>query len=125
MDKESRGIEIHIQRDGQQMGPYTLEQINEYLVQGALLATDSAWHEGLPQWVPLNEIAGVVSDQAATSTPPPFKPPATMAPKKTRAKNREMHGTTRGHGLKLDDKPFQIRCRGGMELSQPAINTEY
>jgi hypothetical protein len=78
-------MEIHIQRDGQQMGPYTLEQINEYLVQGALLATDSAWHEGLPQWVPLNEIAGVVSDQAVTSTPPPFKPPATMAPKKTGA----------------------------------------
>jgi outer membrane protein assembly factor BamB len=78
-------MEIHIQRDGQQMGPYTLEQINECLVQGALLATDSAWHEGLPQWVPLNEIAGVVSDQAVTSTPPPFKPPATMAPKKTGA----------------------------------------
>jgi len=30
-----------------------------------------------------------------------------------------MHGTTRGHGLKLDDNPFQIRCRsrGGIILT--------
>jgi len=59
------------------MGPYTLEQINEYLAQGFLSATDYAWHEGLPEWVPLNEIAGVTSNQAVTSVPPPFNPTAT------------------------------------------------
>ena len=68
-------MDIHIQRDGQQMGPYTLEQINEYLSQDSLLATDYAWHEGLPQWVPLNEIAGVASNQAVASVPPSSNPP--------------------------------------------------
>ena len=38
-------MNIHIQRDGQQMGPYPLEQVNEYLAQGTLLPTDPAWHE--------------------------------------------------------------------------------
>ncbi len=56
------------------MGPYTLEQINEYLAQDSLLATDYAWHEGLPQWVPLNEIAGVASNQAVASVPPTLNP---------------------------------------------------
>ena len=52
------------------MGPYTIEQINEYLAQGSLLPTDYAWHEGLPDWVPVTEISGVGSAAA----PPPFNP---------------------------------------------------
>ena len=57
--RELSGMDIHIQRDGQQMGPYTLEQINEYLTQGALLATDSAWHEGMIEWVQIGRVQGV------------------------------------------------------------------
>ena len=41
------------------MGPYTVDQINEYLAQGSLLPTDYAWHEGLPDWVPVTQITGV------------------------------------------------------------------
>ena len=52
------------------MGPYTVEQINEYLAQGSLLPTDYAWHEGLPDWVFLTEISGVT----LSATPPPFNP---------------------------------------------------
>ena len=52
------------------MGPYTVEQINEYLAQGFLLPTDYAWHEGLPDWVPVTEISGV-----GPAAPPPFNPP--------------------------------------------------
>ena len=56
------------------MGPFTVEQINEYLAQGSLLPTDYGWHEGLPDWVPLTQIQGVGS----AATPPPFNP--TQAP---------------------------------------------
>ncbi len=52
------------------MGPYTVEQINEYLTKGSLLPTDYGWHEGLPDWVPLTKISGVGS----AASPPPFKP---------------------------------------------------
>ena len=50
---------IHVMRDGQQFGPYTLEDLNAYLAQGSLLATDQAWWEGAPSWVPMNQVPGV------------------------------------------------------------------
>lgn len=64
-------MQVTLNRDGQQMGPYTVEQINEYLAEGTLLPTDYAWHEGLPDWVPVTEISGVTPAAA----PPPFNPP--------------------------------------------------
>ena len=51
---------IHIQRDGEQFGPYTLQDLNTYLAQGALLPTDLAWWDGAPGWVQMNEVPGVV-----------------------------------------------------------------
>ena len=52
-------MQVTISRDGQQMGPYTVDQINDYLSQGSLLPADYAWHEGLPDWVPVTQISGV------------------------------------------------------------------
>ncbi|SVC99955.1 uncharacterized protein METZ01_LOCUS352809, partial [marine metagenome] len=65
-------MQIHVNKDGQQIGPYDLEQVNQYLEQGSLLPTDPAWHEGLDGWVPLNQVEGVVVPGA--SAPPPFDP---------------------------------------------------
>ena len=50
---------IHVMRDGQQFGPYTLEDLNAYLAQGTLLPTDQAWWEGAPAWVPMDQVPGV------------------------------------------------------------------
>jgi len=50
---------IHVMRDGQQFGPYTLEDLNAYLAQGSLLPTDQAWWEGAPAWVPMDQVPGV------------------------------------------------------------------
>ncbi len=51
---------IHIQRDGQQFGPYTLEDLNQYLADGSLLPTDLVWYEGASDWVHMNQVPGVV-----------------------------------------------------------------
>ena len=51
---------IHILRDGQQFGPYSLEEINAFLADGSLLSSDQAWYEGAPEWIPLTEVPGVV-----------------------------------------------------------------
>ena len=51
---------IHIQRDGHQFGPYTLEDLNQYLVDGSLLPSDLAWYEGVSDWIPMNQVPGVV-----------------------------------------------------------------
>ena len=61
---------IHINRNGEQFGPYTLEDLNAYLAQGTLFPTDLTWWVGAPGWVQMNEVPGVVlPGAAATDTP--------------------------------------------------------
>ena len=42
------------------MGSFTMEQIQQQLASGNVLPTDLAWHEGLPEWVPVQQLAGAV-----------------------------------------------------------------
>ena len=49
---------IHISRDEEQFGPYTPEQVQEYLASGSLVATDMAWHEGAADWYPITQVGG-------------------------------------------------------------------
>lgn len=56
---------IHVLRDGQQFGPYSIEQISAMLADGSLLPTDLAWSPTANQWVSIME---VVPAQAAPIT---------------------------------------------------------
>jgi hypothetical protein len=49
-------MQIYISRDGEQNGPYSIEDVNAYLKDGTLLPTDLACQEGPDEWVPLNKI---------------------------------------------------------------------
>jgi len=49
-------MNITILRDGTNYGPYTLNQVKEYLGNGALSETDLAWHESLSDWLPLKDV---------------------------------------------------------------------
>jgi hypothetical protein len=60
-------MNITVTRNGQQFGPYTLEQTNAYLVSGQLSHADLALQEGASQWTPLSTILGI-----AAPPPPPF-----------------------------------------------------
>ena len=78
---------IHIQRDGEQFGPYTLEDLNTYLAQGTLLPTDLAWWDGAPGWVSMSEVPGVaIHGLVATNATAPvskaggWKKPAIIIP---------------------------------------------
>ncbi len=65
-------MNIHVTRDGQNFGPYKVEDINGYLKLGSLLPTDMAWYEGLPGWIPLFRIPGVqipIHPKAPPSSP--------------------------------------------------------
>ena len=69
-------MEIYIKRDEEQFGPFTLEQVEESLQNGSLIEGDIAWHEGLPDWVPVNKIlanpksAGQPAPEAAPDPDP-------------------------------------------------------
>ena len=82
---------IHISRDGQQFGPYTIAEVNSYLADGVLLPTDQAWFEGAPGWMNVTEVPGVIGT-AAPGAPPP--PPA-VAPVQTEVVARYTSDTTK------------------------------
>lgn len=60
----------------QQIGPFSVEEIGKKLAAGEFSGEQLAWHEGLPEWLPLNQIWR----QASTSTPPPLPPYESPAP---------------------------------------------
>ena len=66
--------QIHINRAGQQFGPYPEATAREMLVAGQLVATDLAWHHGAEGWKALSEVLGASS--APTKAAPPPTPPA-------------------------------------------------
>ena len=60
-------MEIKINRNGTEFGPYTLEQINQMLAEGSLLPTDLAWHDPMETWAELSQVAATINqaDEAA------------------------------------------------------------
>ena len=74
---------IRVAKPGQPSQSYSVEEINQRLAQGALAPTDMAWHEGLPKWIPLSRIRGVVATRAVEpanrsgewAAAPPAAPP--------------------------------------------------
>ena len=66
-------MNVTVTRNGQNFGPYTIEQANALLLSGQLRSADMAWYEGAANWMPLNSIAGIIN------VPPP-PPPLGMPP---------------------------------------------
>ena len=48
----------HISREGQNYGPYTLEDLQRYVASGNVLPTDMARPEDGTEWVPVSQILG-------------------------------------------------------------------
>src|SRR5437667_5444779 len=43
--------------NGEQQGPFSVDQLKGYLAMGQYQITDLAWHEGAPDWKPLGDYA--------------------------------------------------------------------
>lgn len=69
-------MQIHVARNGQQLGQYSIEEVNRKLADGTLSTTDLGWHEGAAGWAPLSSIAGVTAPGAPASLPISSPPPA-------------------------------------------------
>ncbi len=73
-------MQIHIARDGKQLGPFSLEEINRQLAAGTLSLSDNAWYEGASGWAPLSSVPGVNTGAASSSgTTPPAATPSPAA----------------------------------------------
>jgi GYF domain 2 len=71
-------MQIYIGKNGQQLGPFSLEEINRKLADGTFAGTDLAWYEGAAGWAPLSGVTGVVIP-SITPTLTPI-PPAAPGP---------------------------------------------
>jgi hypothetical protein len=73
-------VKIYVTKNGNRLGPYTIEEAQTLRASGQISGTDWAWYEGIPDWIPLSQIPGMFSAAAATpalNMPPP--PPAPQA----------------------------------------------
>ena len=71
-------MQVHIARNGQALGPFSIEEINRQLADGRLSPSDLAWYEGAPGWVALSTVPGVTVRETAGSPPVPKSPVATQ-----------------------------------------------
>ena len=69
-------MSLLIHKDGQQLGPYSLEEARALVLSGNLDPLDWAWPEGATEWIPLRDVAGF------SSATPAGKPAAPSAPAK-------------------------------------------
>jgi hypothetical protein len=67
-------MKIWINRAGQNLGTFTLEEVQRGLAQGQFVATDLGWQEGMETWKPLSEFPSL------QITPPPREPAALRIP---------------------------------------------
>lgn len=52
--------EIHLVRDGTQLGAHPIEVVNRMLANGQLSGNELAWAEGMAGWIPLVQMRGVI-----------------------------------------------------------------
>ena len=69
-------MQIHVARNGQEVGQYSVEEINRKLADGTLLPTDLAWYQGAANWGPLSTIPGVTLPGVPAASAAPVPPPA-------------------------------------------------
>ena len=67
-------MQFYVTRGGQQLGPFSIDQLRSHLLSGTFQTTDLAWHEGAPGWAPLDSYPAVVgpspSHRSAGVLPP-------------------------------------------------------
>jgi hypothetical protein len=57
-------VQIHVAREGKQLGIFSLEEIKQQLASGTLQLTDLAWYEGAAGWASLSTVPGVTAGPA-------------------------------------------------------------
>ena len=67
-------MNIYIQKNGQNLGPYSIEQVNQYINEGQLSHNDLAFYDGLTNWVPLSSIEGTLFPPGGQLALPPSSP---------------------------------------------------
>ena len=73
-------MEIHVARNGQQMGPFSIDEVNRQIAAGTLSPTDQGWYEGAAGWAPLSTVPGIIAAGSTGTAPSASMPAATPPP---------------------------------------------
>ena len=73
-------MQIYVGKNGQQLGPFSLEEINRKLADGTFVGTDLAWYEGAAGWAALSGVPGVVLPATPARAPAPTPAPSPVRP---------------------------------------------
>ena len=76
-------MQIYINKDGQQHGPYTMEQLQESLQQGHFTSQDQACYDG-QNWVTVGQVPGLAAGGQAAAAQP--QAAAQQFPKETKTR---------------------------------------
>jgi hypothetical protein len=66
-------MEMYLHRNGEQVGPFTQDQILSMITNGTLSRDDIVWHEGLTQWQPMHAVFSL--SHPIAPPPLPRQPP--------------------------------------------------
>ena len=73
-------MQVWIGRNGERFGPYSEDDIRQWLRDGTCRPDELGWYEGMTDWRPLGELfPDVRPEPAAATTPPPPEPPPFFA----------------------------------------------
>ena len=64
-------MQIFVNANGQQQGPYSPEEVQDALSRGSLSPDDLCWHEGLSQWQPIASVLASAQRPPDPPTPAP------------------------------------------------------
>ena len=98
-------MNVYVSRDGQQYGPYPIEDVRAHLASGSLLPTDHAFCEGMTDWAPLERVLDSATHQvpgvaaAARPAAAPAKPSRAKKKKKSKAKKNDKEAASGIGGL--------------------------
>jgi len=65
-------MELYLHKNGEQVGPFTEEQISSMINDGSLSRDDITWHEGLTEWQPLHTVFEItpIAEESITDYAP-------------------------------------------------------
>jgi len=89
-------MSLLINKDGRQLGPYSLDEARALVLSGKLDATDWAWPEGATDWVHLKDVPGFPSAKPAPPAAGAAAPSALSTPAIAAATTEEQE-LWRGH----------------------------
>jgi len=71
----------YVSSEGQTLGPYAGEQLQQFAQEGRIIASTLLWAEGMTEWLPASQIPGVLPEQAtpAPTAAPAWAPPGSRA----------------------------------------------